>query len=179
MSRIFNADHGLMRWRKSRTWIIACLIILCALEISGCSMMGKPPTEALANAELGLRAASEARAAEFAPMDLQSAREKLEGSKQAIAAKRYEDARRLAESGQVEAELAEVQAETEGMGPAAARGKSRQSLEQAERAWTKERDVTGAEYLSYVAERRVEIARATARRRLAADEIQPLKSRRE
>ena len=109
MSRIFNADHVLMRWRKSRTWVIACLIILCALEISGCSMMGKPPTEALANAELRLRAASEARAAEFAPMDLQSAREKLEGSKQAIAAKRYEDARRLAESAQVEAELAKAQ----------------------------------------------------------------------
>jgi len=82
-------------------------------------MMGKPPTEALANAELRLRAASEARAAEFAPMDLQSAREKLEGSKQAIAAKRYEDARRLAESAQVEAELAEVKAETEIMRRAA------------------------------------------------------------
>jgi hypothetical protein len=118
MSRIFNADHGLMRWRKSRTWVIACLIILCAFEISGCSM-GKPPTETLANAELGLRAASEARAAEFAPMDLQSAREKLEGSKQAMAAKRYEDARRLAESAQVEAELAEVKAETEIMRRAA------------------------------------------------------------
>src|SRR5439155_23979827 len=113
MSRIFNADHGLMRWRKSRTWVIACLIILCALEISGCSMMGKPPTEALANAELRLRAASEARAAEFAPMDLQSAREKLEGSKQAIAVKRYEDARRLAEIAQGEAERAEVKVETE------------------------------------------------------------------
>ena len=119
MSRIFNTDHGLMRGRKSRTWVIACLIILCAFEISGCSIMGKPPTETLANAELRLRAASEARAAEFAPMDLQSAREKLEGSKQAIAAKRYEDARRLAESAQVEAELAEVKAETEIMRRAA------------------------------------------------------------
>src|SRR5207247_11455913 len=112
MSRIFNADHVLMRWRKSRTWVIACLIILCALEISGCSMMGKPPTEALANAELRLRAASEARAAEFAPMDLQSARENLEGSKQAIACKRYEDDRLLAESVQVEADIAEVNAVT-------------------------------------------------------------------
>src|SRR6266581_4844701 len=73
----------------------------------------------LVGAEMDLRAASEARADEFAPMDLQSAREKLEGSKKAMAAKRYEDARRLAESAQVEAELAEVKAETEIMRRAA------------------------------------------------------------
>ncbi len=36
-----------------------------------------------------------------------------------------------------------------------------------------------AEHLAYIAEKRVEIARATARRRLAADEIQQLKSKRE
>jgi hypothetical protein len=46
-------------------------------------------------------------------MDLQRAREKLEASKRAIAAKKYEEARRLAEGAQVEAELAEVKAETE------------------------------------------------------------------
>ena len=62
---------------------------------------------------MDLRAASEARADEFAPMDLQSAREKFEGSKKAMAAKRYEDARRLAESAQVEAELATAKAEAE------------------------------------------------------------------
>ncbi len=57
--------------------------------------------------------------------------------------------------------------------------KAGQTLEQAERAWTKEKDVTEAEHLAYIAEKRVEIARATARRRLAADEIQQLKSKRE
>src|SRR5437867_13014797 len=57
--------------------------------------------------------------------------------------------------------------------------KAGQTLEQAERAWTKEKDTTEAEHLAYIAEKRVEIARATARRRLAADEIQQLKSKRE
>jgi hypothetical protein len=89
------------------------LIILFALEISGCSLGKPPPTEALSKAELDLRAASEARADELAPMDLQGAREKLEASKKAMAAKKYDEARRLAEIAQVEAELAAAKAEAE------------------------------------------------------------------
>jgi Domain of unknown function (DUF4398) len=88
-------------------------IILFAFETSGCSLGKPPPTEALSKAELDLRAASEARADEFAPMDLQSAREKFEASKKAMAAKRYDEARRLAEIAQVEAELAAAKAEAE------------------------------------------------------------------
>jgi hypothetical protein len=56
--------------------------------------------------------------------------------------------------------------------------KAWQALEEAERAWTKEGDLTEAEHLAYIAEKRIEIARATARKRLAADEIQQLKSQR-
>jgi len=107
-----NDDPMQPRTRLFRAWIIASLIVLFALENSGCST-AKPPTEILSRAEMDLRAASEARADEFAPMDLQSAREKIEGSKKAIAAKRYEDGRRLAESAQVEAELATAKAEAE------------------------------------------------------------------
>src|SRR6266545_2045454 len=107
-----NDDPMQPRTRLFRAWIIASLIVLFALENSGCST-ANPPTEILSRAEMDLRAASEARADEFAPMDLQSAREKIEGSKKAIAAKRYEDGRRLAESAQVEAELATAKAEAE------------------------------------------------------------------
>ena len=46
-------------------------------------------------------------------MDLKIAREKLEKAKQAVAARRYDDARRLAESAQVDAELAEAKSEAE------------------------------------------------------------------
>jgi hypothetical protein len=61
--------------------------------------MSKPPTDTLAKAELAVRSARDARA--------------LERAKQAMAAKRYDDARRLAESAQVDAELAEAKSEAE------------------------------------------------------------------
>ena len=93
--------------------LIICLIILFVVGNSGYSLGKPPPTEALSKAELDLRAASEARAEELAPMDLQGAREKLEASKKAMAAKRYDEARRLAEIAQVEAELAAAKAEAE------------------------------------------------------------------
>ena len=110
MSGIFS----LQRHHKTavKGWIIVSLILMLGLKISGCSF-AKPPTEALSKAELGLRDAGEARAGELAPMNMQGAREKLEGAKRAMAAQRYEDARRLAESAQVEAELAEAKAEAE------------------------------------------------------------------
>jgi hypothetical protein len=88
------------------------MIILSALPVTGCTV-AKAPTEALSRAELNLHTATEARADELAPMDLQRAREKLDGSKKAIAAGQYEESRRLAELAQVEAELAEAKAEAE------------------------------------------------------------------
>lgn len=54
--------------------------------------------------------------------------------------------------------------------------KARHSLRQAEQLWAEEKDVTEVGHLAYIAEKRVEIARATAQRRMAADEIQKLKS---
>ena len=54
--------------------------------------------------------------------------------------------------------------------------KAGRSLSQAEELWTKEKDVTEVGHLAYIAEKRVEIARVTAQRRTAAEEIQKLKS---
>jgi len=87
-------------------------VIIAILTFSGCSTT-KPPTDTLAKAELGVRAAREAGANELAPVDMKRATEKLERAKQAMAADRYDEARRLAESAQVEAELAEAKAEAE------------------------------------------------------------------
>lgn len=53
-----------------------------------------------------------------------------------------------------------------------------QALETAERLWAKEHDVVEVEHLAYITEKRVEIARITAQRRLAADEIQQTRSSR-
>ena len=62
---------------------------------------------------------------------------------------------------------------------AVALDKAGQILGLAERLWNTEKDVTEVEHLASLAEKRVEIARATARRRLAADEIQQIKFQRQ
>ena len=84
--------------------------LLGMIIFAGCSTT-KPPTNTLAQAELALRAARDARAADLAVTDLRSAQEKLERARQAMTAKQYDDARRFAESAQVDAELAEAKSE--------------------------------------------------------------------
>jgi Domain of unknown function (DUF4398) len=58
----------------------------------------------------------------------------------------------------------------------AALDKAGQSLEAAEKLWSKEQDVVEVEHLAYITEKRVEIARVTAQRRLAAGELQEQRS---
>lgn len=53
--------------------------------------------------------------------------------------------------------------------------KTRSTLEEAERVWSEEKDANEVEHLVYLTEKRAEIALATARRRIAADEIQQLR----
>jgi hypothetical protein len=54
---------------------------------------------------------------------------------------------------------------------------TRLTLEQAERTWADNKDVPEVDHLVYLTEKRAEIARAIAKRRLAADEIQQLADR--
>jgi hypothetical protein len=56
--------------------------------------------------------------------------------------------------------------------------KAGKALEAAEKLWANEQDVVEVEHLAYITEKRVEIARITAQRRLAADEIQQTRSSR-
>jgi OOP family OmpA-OmpF porin len=53
----------------------------------------------------------------------------------------------------------------------AALDRAQSTLETAEQLWAKERDVNEVEHLAYIAEKRVEIARVTAERRQAAEEL--------
>ena len=71
-----------------------------------------PPRNRITQADIAIRAALDAKAADFAPVELQSARDKLAKARQLMAAERYTEARRLAQSAQVDAELAEAKAET-------------------------------------------------------------------
>jgi hypothetical protein len=56
--------------------------------------------------------------------------------------------------------------------------KTRSTLEEAERVWAQENDANEVEHLVYLTEKRAEIALVTARRRIAADEIQQLRPQR-
>jgi len=109
MSRNCHLNGGIVVGEKHLFYsaAFAALIIF-----AGCSMT-KPPTDSLARAESGARAADEAKAEELAPVDYKNARDKLAKAKAAMAAERYDEARRLAESAQVDAELALAKAETE------------------------------------------------------------------
>jgi Domain of unknown function (DUF4398) len=110
MSRIWNSKFG--SGGKSRASHRAAIAAFIMFSLSGCSM-AKPPTDSLARAELSARAAGEAKAEMLAPVDYKNARDKLAKAKLALAAERYDEARRLAESAQVDAELAEAKAEAE------------------------------------------------------------------
>jgi len=101
------------RWMlaSGKASLLCCLAAFAAISLAGCSTT-KPPTEKIAQADLDVRTAAEAKAADFAPAELQKAREKLARAKQAMSAQNYDEARRLAESAQVDAELAEAKADT-------------------------------------------------------------------
>jgi len=118
MSTIFDIKKRAKAPR--RFWISICLSLSATLQILGCSILpftsghtAMPTVEAFSKAELSLRTATEARADELAPMDLQRAKEKLEQARRAMAAGRNNEARRLAEVADVEAELAQARAEAE------------------------------------------------------------------
>ncbi len=54
-----------------------------------------------------------------------------------------------------------------------------QALQQAERAWARDKDELETQHLSYLTERKVEIARATAEQKMAEAEVQDLGKERE
>lgn len=89
----------------------ASLAVVALIIFYGCNVGSRPTAAILRNAELEIGAADDAHAAEFAAVDLKNARDKLARAQQALAASRYEDARRLAERAQVDAELAQAKAE--------------------------------------------------------------------
>ena len=103
--------------RAAARLLPSCYFTCALLAASGCTALpnplANPPTTIVSAAELRIRTAVEARADEFAPLDLQRAREKLDASRRAMAAGQYEDARRLAETAYVEAELSEAKADAE------------------------------------------------------------------
>jgi hypothetical protein len=77
---------------------------------AGCSSMKVPATTSIAVSNEAVNSAGGAGGAEFAPVEMNSARQKLALSKQAMAAKDYKLANDLATQAQADAKLAQGKA---------------------------------------------------------------------
>ncbi len=102
---------SLWRW-------IGVPLICGGLGMAGCA--GKPPLTTLSQAELAVEEAGKRTAAQYAPLELQTAREQLDKAKRAMNDKEYDAARRLADQALVNAQLAEAKAGAEKARQAAA-----------------------------------------------------------
>ena len=83
-----------------------------AIFMAGCAST-PPPTAQMAVSHAAVSNASSAGANEFAPLQIKSAMEKMDGAERAMTDKNYVLARQLAEQAQVEAELAEATARSD------------------------------------------------------------------
>ncbi|HXH12941.1 MAG TPA: DUF4398 domain-containing protein [Alphaproteobacteria bacterium] len=102
---------------SSRQWI-GLLLICGACGLVGCA--GNPPIETLSQADMAVQQATKATASQYAPLELQTAREQLDKAKLAMDDEEYEEARRLADQALVNAQLAEAKAGAEKSRQAAA-----------------------------------------------------------
>ena len=87
--------------------IVAVVVALALVTLSGCASTGDMPREQLAVSRAAVDRATGPAGAD-APIEVSQAREKLERANAAVARKDYDDARRLAEQAEVDANLAEA-----------------------------------------------------------------------
>ena len=89
--------------------LLAALAVSSTLALAGCA--GDPPTTQLAVATQALNAAETAGATEFAPVEMQSARQKMNDAEKADFEKDYKKAKNLAEQAEWDARVAERKAQ--------------------------------------------------------------------
>ncbi|MYN11120.1 DUF4398 domain-containing protein [Pseudoduganella aquatica] len=88
----------------------AALCGLALLVITGCASQKTPATADVAVSRAAVDSATSSGAAELAPAEIASAREKMLRANQALAAKDYQAARDLATQAQADARLAQSKA---------------------------------------------------------------------
>ena len=89
------------------TWLVTPSIAITTVLMVGCATT-PAPTEQLAVSKAAVTSASRSGSNEFAPLELKSAMDKMEGAEKAMAAKDYPRAKQLAEQAQLDAKLAET-----------------------------------------------------------------------
>ncbi|WP_025917269.1 DUF4398 domain-containing protein [Herminiimonas sp. CN] len=95
--------------KNSKRWFT----VLCAAAVlmsTGCSSLKTPATASVAVSKAAVENASVAGGAEFAPVEMDSAREKMALANKAMAAKNYKLAGDLAAQAQADAKLAQGKA---------------------------------------------------------------------
>jgi hypothetical protein len=102
-------SKGITMTMHARTWapVLSGVALLLA---AGCSSLKTPATADVAVSNAAVNNAAQAGAAEFAPMEMQSAREKMALANQAMAAKNYKLATELANKASADAKLAQGKA---------------------------------------------------------------------
>ena len=87
------------------------LVLLLTAGLGACASV-PPPESQMGKADLALRKAEQADAAHFAPLEMRTARTKLEAARAAMREDDNLEARRLAEQAKLDALLAEATAQT-------------------------------------------------------------------
>jgi hypothetical protein len=80
------------------------------IVVGGCA--GAPSMDSVSPTESAVNRAIEAKAGEYAPLELRLAQDNLDAAREALNDEEYERARRLAETARVDARLAEVKAQS-------------------------------------------------------------------
>lgn len=93
-------------FENAKVGMIRVTSITGLLIMAACASEPVPPTEALLAAETAITTAEQARVADYASPELGDAREKLTAARTAVAEKKMDTAKRLAEQSKVDAELA-------------------------------------------------------------------------
>lgn len=88
----------------SRT-LLTAVALSGTLLLAGCA--GNPPTEQFAVTNTVVKAATDAGAAQYAPVEMKSAQDKLVQAEKLMQDERYDDARRIAEEAEWDARVAE------------------------------------------------------------------------
>lgn len=94
---------------KSTTWLLALAGAVLVLG-AGCSSMKTPATASVAVSKAAVADAAGAGGAQYAPVEMNSAREKLTLANKAMADKDYKQANELANQAQADAKLAQGKA---------------------------------------------------------------------
>lgn len=106
-----NNDRQPTPHRRAPQALLGAALCGAVLTLAACASGPPPPTAQMAVANAAVAHATAAGSAEYAPTEMNMAREKLNRATTAMAAKDHENATRLAHEAQLDAQVAEAKTE--------------------------------------------------------------------